>query len=104
MKDYFKKLLGLKALPINLIGTTILELCSFCIVILATLGSIKYIWGGDVAFFIWSFVLTIWIYIQTKRSDTTWHRFREIDHRDVDFKDECDERFQKITEKLKDLS
>lgn len=97
MKDFFEKLLNAKGLPIKLVGTTVIEVCLFCLTILGIVSLLTYLWSSSGVILLWLFFLTLWAFLHIKKSVLTQERFDEIDQRDMDFKDECDRYFAKLS-------
>lgn len=101
MKKFLDKLRDSKGLPIELIGTSLLEVLLFCLVVLSLVGIFSFVFTEFTTLLIWLFVLTTWAFLHIRKSALTQERFEEIDQRDLDFKDECDRHFARLDE-LKD--
>lgn len=92
--DGLKKIINSKGLPLNLVGTTLVELLLICLVILGCLASSYYIFGRDTTSNFVDFIVLVWLFLIGRRLNTVNLRLNENDERDQDFRDEVDRRFE----------
>jgi fatty acid desaturase len=90
-------------MKLKLLGTSLTEVLLFCFVLLAVISFLTWIWKSSVMQFVWLFGLTLWVFLHIKKSHFTHQRFREIDERDLDFKDECDSHRKNLYAKIEHL-
>ena len=96
MSDKLKVFLkGKVALPINLFGTTLIELLimSGAALLLLILGRRLL---GETGAYLTDFLILVWMFILNRRIQIMSIRLNENDERDLEFMDECDVRFNEI--------
>lgn len=96
MKDLFK-------FPV-LAGTRLSEVAIFLLVMAAVISASHFLWGQSTTIYLCLLTIYVWIFLHVKKSKTTWERFDEIDQRDMDFKDEFDKKYEKLSSDLKDFT
>jgi hypothetical protein len=90
-------------MKLKLLGTNLTEMLLFCFILLGGISFLTWLWKSSAVQFMWLFGLTLWAFLHIKKSLFTNQRFREIDERDLDFKDECDSHRKNLYAKIEQL-
>lgn len=85
------------------IGTSLQEMSIIFFVIVGLVTALHLLWGGHTTSYLWLMMLTIWAILHIKKSRTTWQRFRDIDARDMEYKEYLDQRIEHLEETLKKM-
>lgn len=102
MKAFFKNL-SLRYLPAGLAGTSFSEVGVFLLVIVAIATASHYVWGESTTTYLWLLAVSLWAFLHIRKSKTTWDRFDEVDQRDLDFKDEFDRKYNRLSTELEEV-
>ena len=80
------------------------EFSFFLLVTAVVLGLGYEVWGPFLTLYLWLLVLSCWAFLHVKKSKKTQQRFRDIDARDIDYKEYIDKKFLELNLKLEHFS